>query len=310
MAKERAARAECRARVAEEKVRVLLDLVKALEQDVNKNIKRLLELGDEADARNALAGAENQAISAKSRVLNSPELLEQILSYVPMYELLCSQRVCRTWRAIITESPSLQQALFFRPLRSSSVCSDSWLLSTLNRRNPNCFNPLLQEVFEEWFQYSGYFGPSRTGSEVEYVASVPMRRDKPEIFTRRDASWRRMLYQQPIDESQGTLVCYKGRYGVRQYECVHIRAAATLGEVYDLVNYLGEEDAEDDLRWLFFMKPGSQAKPRFGTKAEKLVEEEWGKRQLWYERNGRHERGRADWLHKGSSREVLDFRRP
>src|SRR4051812_8240145 len=111
-----------------------------------------------------------------------------------MYELLHSQRVCHTWRAIITESPSLQQALFFRPLRSKSLRSGSWLLSTLDRRHPNHFNPLLQEVFEEWFQYSSYFGPSRTRCEDEYVAYVPMKRDKPEIFTRREASWCHMLY--------------------------------------------------------------------------------------------------------------------
>ncbi|KAH7356078.1 hypothetical protein BKA66DRAFT_474178 [Pyrenochaeta sp. MPI-SDFR-AT-0127] len=89
-----------------------------------------------------------------------------ISAKVPMYELLHSQRVCRTWRAIITESPSLQQALFFRPLHSNSVRSDSWLLSALERRCPNVFNPLLQEFFEEWFQYSGYFGPQEPEAKM------------------------------------------------------------------------------------------------------------------------------------------------
>ena len=303
------ARAECRARIAEEQIRVLQELLKILKEEVSNKIDRLMELGDETIAGAASAIAEQRPISAKLRVLSSPELLEQILLYVPMSDLLQSQRVSRTWHAIIAESPSLQQALFFRALRSYSLPSDSWILSTLGRRHPNSFNPLLQEVFEEWFQYSGYYGPSRTKSENEYVASVPMKRDKSEIFTRRDASWRRMLYQQPVDESRATLVCYKGSQSIRPYECVHVGAAATMGEVYDLVNYLGEENREDDLRWLFFLRPGSQAKPRFGEKAEMLVKEEWGQRQRWYERNGRYERSRADWLHKGGSRDVIDFRR-
>ncbi|KAK7177548.1 F-box domain-containing protein [Paraphaeosphaeria sporulosa] len=263
-----------------------------------------------SNLRRLSTNTTHNSISAKLRVFSTVELLEQILSYVPMYELLHSQRVCRTWRAIITESPALQQALFFRPLHSNSVRSDSWLLSALERRRPNVFNPLLQEVFEEWFQYSGYFGPSRTRTEDEYVASVPMKRDKPEIFTRREASWRRMLYCHPVDKPQGTFVCYKENRSTRPYGYVHVSTTDTMGKVYDLINFLGGENGEDDLRWLFFLQPGSQAKPRFGEKAEMLVKEEWSQRQQWYERNGRHERSRADWVHQGSSRDIIDFRRP
>jgi hypothetical protein len=90
-----------------------------------------------SNVRRLPINATHNPISAQLRVFSTAELLEQILSYVPIYELLHSQRVCRTWRAIITESPSLQQALFFRPVHSNYVRSDSWLLSALERRHPN-----------------------------------------------------------------------------------------------------------------------------------------------------------------------------
>lgn len=43
------------------------------------------------------------------------ELLERTLQYLPIRDLLLAQRVCRTWRSLISSSPSLQEALFLRP---------------------------------------------------------------------------------------------------------------------------------------------------------------------------------------------------
>ncbi|KAL4954382.1 hypothetical protein BDW69DRAFT_163300, partial [Aspergillus filifer] len=59
--------------------------------------------------------------SAANRVLETPELLEMILVQTDMRTLLISaQRVCRTWKALIDHSPSLQRALFFTPVKDPS----------------------------------------------------------------------------------------------------------------------------------------------------------------------------------------------
>lgn len=50
-----------------------------------------------------------------AKVLDIPELLEQILLDVPMRTLLLSQRVCRDFKSTIDDSPKLQRALFFLP---------------------------------------------------------------------------------------------------------------------------------------------------------------------------------------------------
>jgi hypothetical protein len=101
-----------------------------------------------------------------------------------MNDILLSQRVCRTWKRLIDVSPNLQQALFFRPAERNQLDPNLGLGLTLRRRHPNSFNPLLQEIFEEWFHHSGFYAPSITGTEKEYVAHIPMKRDNPQIYTR------------------------------------------------------------------------------------------------------------------------------
>ncbi|TKX20789.1 F-box domain-containing protein 9 [Elsinoe australis] len=53
--------------------------------------------------------------SAIIRVLQVPELLELILSHLPKFDLLLSQRTCRLFHNIINTSPCLQKLLFMRP---------------------------------------------------------------------------------------------------------------------------------------------------------------------------------------------------
>ncbi|KAK5698014.1 hypothetical protein LTR97_006974 [Elasticomyces elasticus] len=47
------------------------------------------------------------------QVLHLPELLENILLRLPMKDLLFSQKVCRTWKAVVDTSPHIQEALFY-----------------------------------------------------------------------------------------------------------------------------------------------------------------------------------------------------
>jgi len=51
-----------------------------------------------------------------TKVLAIPELLKDILSDLDVKTLLLSQRVCKAFRATITKSTRLQQALFLTPV--------------------------------------------------------------------------------------------------------------------------------------------------------------------------------------------------
>ncbi|KAI7533728.1 hypothetical protein KC331_g12918 [Hortaea werneckii] len=53
--------------------------------------------------------------AARNAVLHTTELLENILYFLPMKDLLFAQRVCMKWRELIRKSIPLQEALFFRP---------------------------------------------------------------------------------------------------------------------------------------------------------------------------------------------------
>lgn len=53
-----------------------------------------------------------------TQVLSTTELLEMILLHLLMKDLLLAQRVSVKWKAVIDESPDLQNALFFRPATS------------------------------------------------------------------------------------------------------------------------------------------------------------------------------------------------
>lgn len=53
------------------------------------------------------------AAAAKVRAL--PELLENILLQLPIRDLLFAQKVCKTFKQVMEESPSIQRALFFTP---------------------------------------------------------------------------------------------------------------------------------------------------------------------------------------------------
>jgi len=60
--------------------------------------------------------------SKRSEVLAIPELLENILSLLPEREILTSvQRVSRTWRSAVVNSPRIQKKLFMPKERNLAV---------------------------------------------------------------------------------------------------------------------------------------------------------------------------------------------
>ena len=54
-------------------------------------------------------------MSATTKVLRIPELLEHILLQLPPKNVLLAHRVSKRWRKVIKKSPKLQRMLYFKP---------------------------------------------------------------------------------------------------------------------------------------------------------------------------------------------------
>jgi hypothetical protein len=118
--------------------------------------------------------------TARDKVLSMPELLEAILLEVDLLTLLvAAQRVCQNWHALIHTSPSLQQALYFKP------CTEVVTNYTQN-------NHLLARHFPNLLQQTSHLPQYALALDL---ARVPI--NKKEAFLRRGASWRNLLLHQP-----------------------------------------------------------------------------------------------------------------
>jgi hypothetical protein len=106
------------------------------------------------------------------------ELLEAILTLLDFQTLLLAQRVCRQWANCIQESPRIQQMLFFQPASASTS------------RQQNTF---LASKFPYWF-------PADTPKSCKTSFGAGDMQDflnNSDVYKRPEASWRRMLVQQP-----------------------------------------------------------------------------------------------------------------
>jgi len=107
---------------------------------------------------------QQETNSAAHEVLGSvPELLETVLYHLPLTDLLLAQRVSRTWRAAIQQSPKLQRALFITPVpdkmlvpgiqpRNTAACADR-LVCDRESRDPASRlvgRPLSHESHDRW----------------------------------------------------------------------------------------------------------------------------------------------------------------
>ncbi|GKT46867.1 uncharacterized protein ColSpa_07048 [Colletotrichum spaethianum] len=224
---------------------------------------------------------------AMETVLAVPELLEAILVQVDMRTLLVSAcRVSRTWKALMDESPVLQQALFFKPVSNVSRAAihglegaafpkipSEYALSTNDAR---LINPLLAEKFDKcFFDFGPTYSyhrransfyelpwstrPEPVQAEQEYWGGWsqvrPLELDEElaqalaesrRRFTRRGASWRRMLVSQPPPPSLGYM-CFDIRSLAAEDQQVsssliqpslHTASVGLqMGELYDVVQH-------------------------------------------------------------------------
>jgi hypothetical protein len=115
------------------------------------------------------------------------EILEMILLNLDMRTLLCIQRTCRPWLNMIRGSSPIQKALYFIPIENSTG-------------QEKVQNPLLAETFPALFRLTD---PDNPEDDYEYdaptLATFDMMKSpsKLVVYLRPEASWRRMLLQQP-----------------------------------------------------------------------------------------------------------------
>ncbi|KAJ6115959.1 hypothetical protein N7523_006376 [Penicillium sp. IBT 18751x] len=123
--------------------------------------------------------------SSESKALRMPEIVTCILNQTEIRTLMTAQRVCRMWKDLIDETPSLQQALFFLPSDTPRTCAE------------RISNPLLAESFHSFFPRKK---PQTDPVEVLYIDLGTLdliKENKKEAYFRPEASWRRMLTHQP-----------------------------------------------------------------------------------------------------------------
>jgi hypothetical protein len=138
--------------------------------------------------------------SAINKVMDTPEILEMILAATDMRTLLTSaQRVCRNWASLISNSRSIQKALFYIPIKDSE-----W---GVGEKIPN---PLLTETFASFFP-----AKNRPDSYRFDFRDLVMTRDAltRARFMQKDASWRKMLVQQPPISEIGLFHIYHAMGG-------------------------------------------------------------------------------------------------
>ncbi|GME22633.1 f-box domain protein [Neofusicoccum parvum] len=141
--------------------------------------------------------------AGRDQVFRTPELLELILLHLPMRDLLLAQRVCQTFRTLVRTSPTLQQALFFKPLPATALpqpSSPSYLRSHPSRK-PTAEswerNPLLIPDFWPWFDRDDPTNKySPTLRDPDTLKTLPLATER-RVWLRPEASWRRMLVVQP-----------------------------------------------------------------------------------------------------------------
>ena len=170
----------------------------------------------------------NKRTIAMNEALTSDKILEFIFLAVDLQTVLTGVvRVCQQWQSIVLKSTPLQRHLFFEPVELPT--------SSTKVERARRLNPLLQEAFPLWFQLPEHRPDVWAGfaHQPTAMARTPHTR-QPEArkaLTRRGATWRRMLVQQPPLYKLGIIV------GETAYftDVLEFPDGLRMGTLYDLV---------------------------------------------------------------------------
>lgn len=169
-----------------------------------------------------------------------PELIELILFHTNLRTLLVSaQRVCTSWRDVIAHSPRLQQKLFFTPSPPDDTCRGLEF-------NPLLLLPAFPHFFPAPKSISGpdlppFLPAQGNGFPLGACMRLPMTdmrdgRARHLAFTRRGASWRRMVVASPAPRRVGRAVDVRAGWqqrGEPAWEVVEVEGGVRMGELFD-----------------------------------------------------------------------------
>jgi hypothetical protein len=185
-----------------------------------------------------------QQNSAQERAFHIPEILETILLQIPLRNLLVdAQRVNNTWHSTIQCSPALQRFLFFEP-------------RPRNESRPPEFNVLLTGAFPPFFNRN-----SDVEESPKWTQEILSRMDwngsptKRDAYSRKEASWRRMLVVQPPVLRIDIFKSWSSMTGMGKVKGrVAVPKGLMMGLLYDLVEeevHAGTtfQSTDFDLQW-------------------------------------------------------------
>lgn len=184
----------------------------------------------------------------QTKVLTTPELLEIILLHLDTRTLLVSaQRVCQTWTVHIQTSPTIQQALFFRPAAPNPKSEKAKLhghaepdQESINGDEFLCsqpiYNPLLVQAFPPFFPlvYEGDLTEyeKRKKSHFSFKPlDMLSSSQKKNAYMRKEASWRKMLLCQPPVYGGVTIFKMHHAMGGDSYRCYQVCPSISLSYI-------------------------------------------------------------------------------
>ena len=189
---------------------------------------------------------------ASTRALVLPEILEAVLLQLPEQDLLLSQRISKTWRVMIRDSPRLQCKLF---LRAESITDDAnEALSDPKIR----WNPLLAKFMT--------CGDDYLGPKYAFLDINPMRPHDD-----KSSSWRGMLVSQPA-ASCVSFIMETTNFGRRRHVFAILRnkSGVNLGQMHQAMMSAGEPMVKEfaggidiymmpSILWVRFDRVGKEA---------------------------------------------------
>lgn len=132
-----------------------------------------------------------QARAVQSTLLNLPyEILEVVLLYLPIQDLLLSQRVCHRFNYMVASSKPIRRALFLEPAHHNGQLGDWQLLR---------FNPFLEDQLAGSFHtraigvHRGKEGTVKMVAHMRYEKEALLDDDWADILLYEQASWKSML---------------------------------------------------------------------------------------------------------------------
>ena len=171
------------------------------------------------------------------KIFHINEILEAILLQTDTCTLLTSaQRVCHQWRNLIQDSDDLQVALFFKPSKKKA----EW--GCRRMRNPLIEAKIWPQLFRKRLHlHTGIY------SHEQFPWIDP---NKEEAYLRNNASWRRMLFQQPATSRIGVIETMAGPTTV--YSVFHLKTKTDdgflrLGHIFNVTRVRALTAGQDPL---------------------------------------------------------------